>query len=314
MRVVFLEEVTNVAKAGDVKEVKNGFARNFLFPKNLAVLATPDQMRRVEALKKVSALRQENAGARAEALAPKLEGRTIVITAKSGPSGRLYGSVTPAAVAAELSRTVGQEIGARDLALQEPIKAVGTYQTLVRLAPEVEPTVTIEVVEAEEEMKPTTKRRRKPKPRAKAPAPVVETPEKAEPAEVAAAAAVQEVVGEAAPESAVKTEEEVIAAATESATEAEEPEIAEPEAPAPALEEAIDETPIAEHALEEVAEVAEEPEVAEPEAPAPALEEAIDETPIAEQALEEVTEVAEEPEVAEPEAPAPALEEAIDET
>ena len=127
MRVVFLEEVTNVAKAGDVKEVKNGFARNFLFPKNLAVLATPDQVRRVEALKRVASLKQDNAGARAEALAPLLEGQTIVITAKSGPSGRLYGSVTPAVVAAELSRIVGQEIGAGELALQEPIKAVGTY-------------------------------------------------------------------------------------------------------------------------------------------------------------------------------------------
>ena len=181
MRVVFLEEVTNVAKVGDVKEVKNGFARNFLFPKNLAVLATPDQVRRVEALKRVASLKQDNAGARAEALAPMLEGQTIVITAKSGPSGRLYGSVTPAVVAAELSRTVGQEIGAGELALQEPIKAVGTYQTLVRLAPEVEPAVTIEVVEAEEEVKPKIKRRRKPK----AKTPVVEAPEKAEQAAVA---------------------------------------------------------------------------------------------------------------------------------
>ena len=99
MRVIFLEEVENVAKAGDVREVKNGFARNFLFPKDLAVLATPDQLRRVEALKRAEAMRQGNAEARAAELAPKLEGLTVTIEARSGPTGRLYGSVSSAGVA-----------------------------------------------------------------------------------------------------------------------------------------------------------------------------------------------------------------------
>ena len=158
MRVIFLEEVENVAKAGDVREVKNGYARNYLFPKQLAVLATQDQMRRVEALRRAEALRQNNASARAAALAPKLEGVSVSLMARSGPTGRLYGSINASAVAKAVSEEVGEDIVARDVLLDEPIKAVGSYDVTLGLGAEVEPVVRVEVVEAEPE-KPKVKRK-----------------------------------------------------------------------------------------------------------------------------------------------------------
>ena len=160
MRVVFIEDVPNVAVAGDVKEVKNGFARNFLFPKNMAVLATRDQLRRVDALKRESSQRLEGSEARAQVLSQELDGLTIMITARTGPTGRLYGSVSAATIASELSKVTGHKIAGREVVLEEPIKGLGTYQTPIRLTPEVESTITVEVVDEEEEA-PAPKRKRK---------------------------------------------------------------------------------------------------------------------------------------------------------
>ena len=204
MRVIFLEEVENVAKTGDVKEVKNGFARNYLFPKDLAVLATPDQLRRVDALKRAEALRHGISGARAAQLAPKLEGLTITIEARSGPTGRLYGSVSSARVAEAVAEATGEKIEARDLALAEPIKAVGDYQVTFRLAEEVEPVVTVQVIEAAP-AKPAVKRKAR-------------TPKSRETTSVLAAAV--EETTEAAPVAEVE-EEEPVAEAVEEASVAE---------------------------------------------------------------------------------------------
>ena len=170
MKVVFLENVPNVAEAGDVRDVKNGYGRNYLFPRDLAVLATPDHLRRVDSLKKSSAQRQEVSEARAQELNELLEGVTITISARTGPTGRLYGSVSAATVAEEVSKASGHDISSREIVLQEPIKAVGTYQTAVRLTPEIAPTITVDVVEeVVEEKAPPRKRKAKAQPtRAKA--------------------------------------------------------------------------------------------------------------------------------------------------
>ena len=112
------------------------------------MLATPDQLRRVDALKRAEALRHGISGARAAQLAPKLEGLTVIIEARSGPTGRLYGSVSSARVAEAVADATGEKIEARDLDLAESIKAVGDYQVTFRLAEEVEPVVTVQVVEA----------------------------------------------------------------------------------------------------------------------------------------------------------------------
>ena len=271
MRVIFLEEVENVANAGDVKEVKNGFARNYLFPKDLAVLATPDQLRRVDALKRAEDLRQGISGARAAKLAPKLEGLTVTIEARSGPTGRLYGSVSSARVAEAVAEATGEKIEPRDINLAEPIKAVGDYQVTFRLAEEVEPVVTVQVVEAAP-AKPAVKRKartpkRKETASVSAPA-VVETTEAVPVAEVEEEAP----VAEAAPVAEV-VEEAPVAEVVEEASVAE-----VEEAPVAEIEE---ETPVAEVEEAPVAEAKEEPPVAEVEEEAPVAE-IEEETPVAE--------------------------------
>ena len=269
MRVIFLEEVENVANAGDVKEVKNGFARNYLFPKDLAVLATPDQLRRVDALKRAEDLRQGISGARAAKLAPKLEGLTIIIEARSGPTGRLYGSVSSARVAEAVAEATGEKIEARDIELAEPIKAVGDYQVTFRLAEEVEPVVTVQVVEAAP-AKPTVKRKAR-------------TPKRKETASVSAPAVVE--TTEAVPVAEVE-EEAPVAEAAPVAEVVEEAPVAEVEEEAPVaretpVAEVEEETPVAE--VEEEASVAEveESPLAEVEEEAPVAE-AEEEAPVAE--------------------------------
>ena len=287
MRVIFLEEVENVANAGDVKEVKNGFARNYLFPKDLAVLATPDQLRRVDALKRAEDLRQGISGARAAQLAPKLEGLTVIIEARSGSTGRLYGSVSSARVAEAVAKATGEKIEARDIELAEPIKAVGDYQITFRLAEEVEPVVTVQVVEAAP-AKPAVKRKaRTPKSRepASVSAPAVEKTTEAVPvaeveeeAPVAEAAPVAEVVEEAP---AAEVEEEA------SVAEIEETPVAEAEEETPAAEVEA-EAPVAEEEETPVAEVEEEAPVAEETAVAEAVQEVAEE-PVADETADEAT-------------------------
>ena len=267
MRVIFLEEVENVANAGDVKEVKNGFARNYLFPKDLAVLATPDQLRRVDALKRAEDLRQGISGARAAQLAPKLEGLTITIEARSGPTGRLYGSVSSARVAEAVAEATGEKIEPRDINLAEPIKAVGDYQVTFRLAEEVEPVVTVQVVEAAP-AKPTVKRKAR-------------TPKRKETASVSAPAVEERT--EAVPVAEVEEEAPVAEAVEEAAVAeaAEEASVAElEEAPVAEIEE---ETPVAEVKEAPVAEAEEETPVAEVEEEGASVAE-VEEAPVAEEA------------------------------
>lgn len=261
MKVIFLEEVENVAKAGDVREVKNGYARNYLFPKQLAALATQDQMNRVEALKRAEALRQDNAEARAALLAPKLEGLSVSLEARSGPTGRLYGSINASTLAKAVSQAVGEDVGTRDVLLDEPIKAVGSYEVTLGLGMEIDPVIRVEVVEAEP-VKPKTKR----KARASK---VVE--EEATGREVAAAAEpIEEAVitdsTEETPAAEVR-EEIVVAESTEESDEAE----AE-EAPAAEVEEGAVAVELEEAVAE--AEAVEETLAAEEEPGAQVIEEA----------------------------------------
>ncbi len=144
MQVLFVEDVPGTAYAGDIKNVKNGFARNYLLPKKLAVLATPDQMNRVARLQAAASQRRDVAEKNMSAVAEKIEGAAITIEVRAGRNNRLYGSITNAMIAEELTEIAGQEIDRR-LILTEPIRQLGSYDVPVKLGFGFEPTVKVRV-------------------------------------------------------------------------------------------------------------------------------------------------------------------------
>jgi large subunit ribosomal protein L9 len=170
MKVVFLQDVEGSGHTGEIKEVANGFARNYLLPRSLAAPATPDAIKRAEARAAAEARRQTELDEQARALAEGMAA-PVVITARVGEQGRLYGSITSGDIAEEVSKLVGQEVDRHLVVLEEPIKELGTYEIALRLTRNVEATVTVEVVgesvaeeeeEEDEERKPA-RARRKPK-------------------------------------------------------------------------------------------------------------------------------------------------------
>ena len=138
MRVVFLEDVPGVAQGGDVKEVKNGFARNYLIPKNLAVPATHNALQRTERLRTQAGATRLKDLADMRALAEELDGTQVNIEMRAGTSGRLYGSVTNTIVAEALSRLTDREIDRRTIDIPEPIRDLGIFDLDVHLGPDVE--------------------------------------------------------------------------------------------------------------------------------------------------------------------------------
>jgi large subunit ribosomal protein L9 len=145
MKVVFVEEVLGTAVPGEVKEVKGGFARNFLFPRGLAVPATKDALQRAESLSKKEEKRQAGLDAEARALVAKLEENTVTIRARVGEQGRLYGSVTAADIAEKVSELIGAEFDRRRILLQEPIREVGARTVALRLTRNVIHQLPVEV-------------------------------------------------------------------------------------------------------------------------------------------------------------------------
>ena len=145
MRVIFLEDIPHVARTGDVKEVKTGYARNYLLPKKLAVAATFQEMARLASIRKVGLERLSKLKEGAEALAERLESASVVLKARSGPTGRLYGAVTNAMLAQELSTLLEVEFDRRDVQLEGTIHELGTFEAKVRLHPELTATVTLVV-------------------------------------------------------------------------------------------------------------------------------------------------------------------------
>ncbi len=150
MKVLLLEDVENLGEAGEVVErVAGGYARNYLFPRKLATVATPGAIKQAKLERKAEARREEETFEEAKALAEALDGQIVTFAARAGESDRLYGSITSANIAEALEKEVGQEVDKRKIELDEPLKELGAHAVTIKLAPEAEAKVTV-VVEREE--------------------------------------------------------------------------------------------------------------------------------------------------------------------
>ena len=146
MRVLFLKDVRRTARAGDVKEVKNGFARNFLLPQGLAVFATEHELRRASGLRQQAENRRLAEAQEWQDVADELKEQKIRIEVRTGPTGRLYGSVTNTMIAAELGNLTNREIDRKGIQIPAPIRSVGEYRIPARLVEGVAATLMVEVV------------------------------------------------------------------------------------------------------------------------------------------------------------------------
>jgi large subunit ribosomal protein L9 len=145
MEVILKEDVVNLGHRGDVVKVADGYGRNFLLPRKLALQATTANKAVIEQMKASAARRSATEKVQAEELLTKLEPVVLTFTRKSGESGQLFGSVTSADIAAELA-TRGFEIDRRKISLNEPIKALGNHEVAVRLHREVTAHVKVKVM------------------------------------------------------------------------------------------------------------------------------------------------------------------------
>ena len=147
MKVILQQDVRGQGKKGQLVEVSDGYARNFLLPKKLAVTATAENVNTMKQQEKAKKAQEAAEKAEAEALAKKLEGIMVKISAKSGEGGRLFGAVTGKEVSDALAAQHGVVIPKTKLVLDEPIKSCGSYQIKAKLGYEVSGTVNVLVIE-----------------------------------------------------------------------------------------------------------------------------------------------------------------------
>ncbi|MCL0053019.1 50S ribosomal protein L9 [Dehalococcoidales bacterium] len=145
MKVIFLKDVPNVARAGEIKEVADGYGRNFLIPKKLAMLANSSA---VSTIKTQLKTRSQTEAELAE-LGHRLDGKEIVVKAQVGAKDRLYGSITTADIAAEIKNSAGLVIDKRKIELTESIRQLGSYEVAIRLAKDIIPKIKVIVTKKE---------------------------------------------------------------------------------------------------------------------------------------------------------------------
>lgn len=136
MRVLFLQDVSGTGRAGEVKDVAPGYARNFLLPKSLAVPATEAAQKNVQYRKKIEVARSDRAFREVTALAEKLSQHELVFKVKLGEQMRMHGSITNADIAEALRRQTGHEVDKHKVELEEPIKAIGAYEVPIHISKE----------------------------------------------------------------------------------------------------------------------------------------------------------------------------------
>ncbi|MCK9517514.1 MAG: 50S ribosomal protein L9 [Dehalococcoidia bacterium] len=146
MKVVFFEDVEGTAQVGDVKDVRNGFARNFLLPRNIAGAATRENIQRATSLAEKEARRQEKLDAEARTKVERLENYTVTIEARVGETGRLFGSVTNRDIMDKINDATQLDIESHMVLLPEPIRELGSREVTIKFTRNVSIPVTVDVV------------------------------------------------------------------------------------------------------------------------------------------------------------------------
>jgi large subunit ribosomal protein L9 len=147
MKVILQEDVANLGTTGQVVEVADGYGRNFLLPRSLAVLADERNTRRTEHVKRLAAARQTKVLASARELAAKITGTAVTIKRQAGAEDKIFGSVTNQDVQEALA-SQGVEVDRRNIVLAEPIRNIGVFQVAVRVHKSVEASVKVYVIRA----------------------------------------------------------------------------------------------------------------------------------------------------------------------
>ncbi len=148
MKVILLQDVKGKGKKGQMLEISDGYARNFLLPKKLAIEATPDAINTMRMNDKAAAERAAKERAEALEISHKLREMTLVVTAKGGGAGKLFGSVTSQEIADALKAKSGITIDKRKIVLSDSIKNVGTYTVQCKLGYEITAPLTVKIEEA----------------------------------------------------------------------------------------------------------------------------------------------------------------------
>jgi large subunit ribosomal protein L9 len=146
MKLILTQEVTGLGTPGDVVDVKDGYARNYLLPRAFATPWTKGGQKQVESIRKARKAREVASLEEAQSLRQSLESKPVKLTAKAGQGGRLFGAVTVADVAAAVTAAGGPSVDKRKVELGHPIKTTGEYAVKVRLHADVQATVKVQVV------------------------------------------------------------------------------------------------------------------------------------------------------------------------
>ena len=148
MKIILTQEVRSLGGPGDVVEVADGYARNFLIPRKLARLASAGALKQVEQLRRTREVKEIQSLERAQEVANQLGSLKVRIPAKAGEGGRLFGQVTAATIADAIAKAGGPKVDKRRLQLADPIKSLGAHTIHLRLHPEVEAEINLEVTKA----------------------------------------------------------------------------------------------------------------------------------------------------------------------
>ena len=148
MKVILLQDVKGKGKKGQMIEVSDGYARNFMLPKKLAIEATADAVNTMRMNDKAAAEKAARERAEALEISRKLREMTVTVAAKGGGAGRLFGSVTNQEIADALAKASGIKLDKRKIVLSDPIKSVGTYTVQCKLGYEITAPLTVKIVEA----------------------------------------------------------------------------------------------------------------------------------------------------------------------